>query len=73
MSDLCIGQAGGGIAPAAGVGWGGERTLCLSVALCALLEGFESLQNQPMAINGVDEFVRYPKGKVVLSIEMREE
>jgi hypothetical protein len=37
------------------------------------LDGFESLQNQPMAINGVDEFVRYPKGKAVLSMEMREE
>lgn len=48
VSDLCIGHAGAGVAPARGIGCGAGKALCLSAALCALSEGFESLQNQPM-------------------------
>jgi hypothetical protein len=51
-SALCIGHAGDGIAPALGIGWGGDREAWRSAACCALCEGFESLQNQPMVDGG---------------------
>lgn len=45
---MCAGHAGGGVVPVIGVGWNGDRGSCRSAARCALCDGFESLQNQPM-------------------------